>query len=82
MLKFFECKWHPQILADQLTLSQPGGADYTHRITTGSPGFSDLSTALVLQEKQAEKSRAELRPKRRLLYWPQVWSRSRAISVS
>ena len=26
--------WHPQILADQLTLSQPGvgGADYVHQI--------------------------------------------------
>ena len=38
--------WHPQILADQLTLSQPGGADYSHHITTGTPGFSDLPTAL------------------------------------
>ena len=34
------------ILADQLTLSQPGRADYTHHITTGTPGFSDLPTAL------------------------------------
>ena len=38
--------WHPQILADQLTLSQPGGADYAHHITTGTPGFSDFPTAL------------------------------------
>ena len=32
----------------QLTLSQPGGgrADYVHHITTGTLGFSDLSTAL------------------------------------
>ena len=37
---------HPQILADQLTLSQQGGADYTHHIITGTPGFSDLPTAL------------------------------------
>ena len=35
---------HPQILADQLTLSQPEGADYAHQITTGTPGFSDLPT--------------------------------------
>ena len=35
-----------QFLADQLTLSQPGGADYTHHITTCHPGFSDLATAL------------------------------------
>ena len=40
--------WHPQILADQLILSQPGGADYAHHITTGTPGFSDLPTALIL----------------------------------
>ena len=37
---------HPQIFADQLTLSQPGGADYAHHINTGTPGFSDLPTAL------------------------------------
>ena len=38
--------WHTQILADQLTLVQPGGTDYAHLITTGTPGFSDLTTAL------------------------------------
>ena len=38
--------WHTQILADQLTLFQPGGTDYTRLITTGTPGFSDLPTAL------------------------------------
>ena len=37
---------HTQILADQLTLFQPGGTDYAHLITTGTPGFSDLPTAL------------------------------------
>ena len=36
--------WHPQILADQLSLSQ--GKDYAHQITNGTPGFSDLPTAL------------------------------------
>ena len=36
----------PQILADQLTLYQPGGADYVHHITTGTPRISDLSTDL------------------------------------
>ena len=40
--------WHPQILAAQSTLSQPGGADYAHLITTGTPGFSDLRTALEM----------------------------------
>ena len=38
--------WHPQILADQLTLSKQGGADYAHHITTGTPGFSNLPKAL------------------------------------
>ena len=38
--------WHTQILADQLTLFQPGGTDYAHLITTGTPEFSDLPTAL------------------------------------
>ena len=33
--------WHPQILADQLTLSQPGGSGYVYHINTGTPGFSD-----------------------------------------
>ena len=33
-------------LADQLTPFQPGGTDYAHLITTGTPGFSDLPTAL------------------------------------
>ena len=32
--------------SDQLTLSQPGGEDYAHHINTGTPGFSDLPTAL------------------------------------
>ena len=38
--------WHTQILADQLTLFQPGRTDYAHLITTGTPEFSDLLTAL------------------------------------
>ena len=42
--------WHPQILADQLTLSQPGGADYVHYINTGTPRFSDFPTALCSQD--------------------------------
>ena len=38
--------WHTQILADQLTLFHTGGTDYAHLITTATPGFSDLPTAL------------------------------------
>ena len=37
---------HPKILADQLTLSQSGGTDYAHLITTGTPGFSNPPMAL------------------------------------
>ena len=39
--------WHTQILADQLTLFQQGETDYAHLITIGTPGFSDLPTALT-----------------------------------
>ena len=35
------------IWADQLTLSQPRGTYFAHHITTGTPGFSDLPTALI-----------------------------------
>ena len=36
----------PQFLTDQLTLSQPGGADYAHHSTISPPVFSDLATGL------------------------------------
>ena len=42
----------PQFLADQLTLLQPGWVDYAHHITTGTPGFSDLPTALNYYHNQ------------------------------
>ena len=35
------------ILSDLLTLSQPGGADYAHHITTSTPGFKNLTTSLI-----------------------------------
>ena len=38
--------WDTQILGDQLTLFQPGGTNYAHLITIGTPGFSDLPMAL------------------------------------
>ena len=40
----------PRFLADQLTLSKPEGAEYVHQITTGTPRFSDLSTAPLQME--------------------------------
>ena len=36
----------PGVCSPWLTLSQPGGVDYAHHITTDTPGFSDLPTAL------------------------------------
>ena len=42
--------WHTQYFADQLTLFQPGGTDYAHLITTDTPGFSDLPTALYIND--------------------------------
>ena len=53
-------QWHPQILADQLTLSQPGGTDYAHLITTGTPRFSDLPMALLLKQKSPKKLQGPL----------------------
>ena len=39
--------WYPQILADQLTLYPPGeGGRLCSPNDTGTPGFSDLPTAL------------------------------------
>ena len=40
---------HPQILADQLILSQPEGTDYAHQITTGTSEFVDLPTVLIIK---------------------------------
>ena len=34
--------WQPQILADQLTLFQPRGADYAHQIILEPPDFQTL----------------------------------------
>ena len=42
-------------MADQLTLSQPEGTNYAHLITTGTPGFSDLPTALYMQLRFRKK---------------------------
>ena len=37
----------PHFLADQLTLSQPGGAHSPHLVLRAPPRFSDLATALT-----------------------------------
>ena len=52
--------WHPQILADRLSLSQPRGTDYVHLITTGTPGFSNLPTALNLTVKEYKNCAATI----------------------
>ena len=41
-----------EMLADQSTLSQLGGADYAHPITTRPPRFTDLSPSLVSNIKK------------------------------
>ena len=55
---------YPQILADQLTLSQPEGRDYAHQITIGTPGFSNLPTApefmLVVYAGNAARAAVQL----------------------
>ena len=56
--------WHTQILADQLTLFQPGGTDYAHLITTGTPGFSDLPTALLSKQVNALESGINVPPEK------------------
>ena len=35
--------WHPQIMADQLTLSQPRGADYAYQMILAPPDFQTSS---------------------------------------
>ena len=35
-----------KVLAATLTLFQPGGTDYAHRITASTPGFENLRTSL------------------------------------
>ena len=45
-----EVPGHPQDLADQLTLSQPEGTNYTHQIIL-PPGISDLPTALCCAQQ-------------------------------
>ena len=38
--------WHTQILADRLTLFQPGGTDYAHHITASLPRFENPAASL------------------------------------
>ena len=46
--------WHVSYRIMTLTLSQPGGTDYAHLITTGTPGFSDLPMALMKAKFDAQ----------------------------
>ena len=47
-----ETRATPHFLADQLTLSQPGGAHYPHPVLCAPPRFSDLATALLSNVKK------------------------------
>ena len=40
----------PQFLADQLTLFQPGGSDYAHPITAGTPKFFNPPPSLSVHD--------------------------------
>ena len=51
---------HPQILADQLTLSQPGGTDYAYLITTDTSGFSDIPTTLDSNDDNPDDTSHEM----------------------
>ena len=55
--------WHTQILADQLNLSQPGGTDYAHHISTGTPWFFRLSDGPEAHPQGLKYMRHNNRPK-------------------
>ena len=40
--------WHPQILTDQLILSQPGGTDYAHQIILAPPNFQTFLRPFII----------------------------------
>ena len=42
------CHWQPQFLADQLTLFQPGRADYSHQLLMVLPNFVTFKASLDL----------------------------------
>ena len=54
--------WHPQFLADQLTLSQPRGADYAQQIILGlgppefqtfqQPCYEPISNVLLIRKEE------------------------------
>ena len=53
----------PQILVDQLALSQPGGANYTPQITSRPPPrFSELPTYPILYETTTLNTYLLLKP--------------------
>ena len=69
--------WHTQILADQLTLFQPEGTDYAHLITIGTPGFSDLPTALLrtkLCQMPTYKGNRDQDTKFQISHWISKWT--------
>ena len=55
-------QWHPQILADQSTLSQPRGADCAHQKMLAPPDFqtvrrpSDYAIHMYYKTKQKDTS--------------------------
>ena len=49
----------PQILADQLTLSQPEGADYAHQIILSPPDFQTFLRPCFVTTKSCQLSNLE-----------------------
>ena len=51
--------WHPQILPDQLTLSQPRGADYAHQTILATTDFQTFRRPCELTKNLIIQLRAE-----------------------
>ena len=49
--------WHPQILADQLTLSQPGGGRLCPPYNTGTPEFQTFLKPCMYNIPREQKGR-------------------------
>ena len=48
--------WHPQILTDQLTLSQPRGLNYAHQIVLAPPNFQTFRRPCMIHHKYIIKN--------------------------
>ena len=76
--------WHPQILADQLTLSQPRGADYANQIILTPPDFQTFRRPWLREnnrESIVSKFSCEMMlPKRRRFFLPEIIKKKDGVS--